>query len=209
LAPPAGQNRSGRVSSHRAIDARPGRGVQIDEMKAMVRQLLAERFGLRAHSETRAADVYHLVLSRRDGALGPKARRATIDCMSLYRGVLSRGQVPRDASSRDLCPPVDVAMANNQMFNQQWNGMTLGFVASMLEARVGRAVIDRTGLDGLYDFDLTWPGEDRDATAGVPQVGAPQAFLPAIEQQLGLRLDPVRGMVDVLIVDAMERPTAD
>ena len=136
------------------IDARPGRVAQIDEMRAIVRHLLTERFGLRTHTGARDADVYHLVLSRRDGALGPKARRATLDCMPFHRGVRSRGQVPRDASGRELCPPVDVAMPNNQMLNQQWNGMTLGFLASTLEARVGRVVIDRTGLEGLYGTSL-------------------------------------------------------
>ena len=175
----------------------------------MVRQLLADRFGFRAHTDARVADVYHLVLSRRDGALGPKARRATIDCMPFYRGIRSRAQVPRDASGRDLCPPVDVAMANNQMLTLRWNGMTLAFLASVLEARVGWVVVDRTGLEGLYDFELAWPDADRDAVAGVPQVGGPQTFLPAIEQQLGLRLDEAKGTVDVLIVDAMQRPTPD
>ena len=191
------------------IDARPGRVAQLDEMRAMVRQLLAGRFALSAHTGARETDVYHLVLARRDRALGPKARRATVDCMPFHRGVRSRGQVPRDTAGRDLCPPADIAMPNNQMLNQQWNGMTLGFLASMLEARVGRVVIDRTGLEGLYDFDLTWPDEDRELTAGVPQVGGSQTLLPAIEQQLGLRLDRARAMVDVLIVDAMQRPTPD
>jgi uncharacterized protein (TIGR03435 family) len=100
-------------------------------------------------------------------------------------------------------------MPNNEMLSQRWNGMTLAFLASMLEQRVGRVVVDRTGLDGLYDFDLTWPAEDREAAAGVPQVGGPQTVLAAIEQQLGLRLDPAKGTLDVLIVDEFKRPTAD
>lgn len=191
------------------VDARPGRAVQVDEMRAMVRHLLAERFAFRAHTSSREASVYHLVLARRDGALGPKARRAAVDCMPFLSGVRSRAQAPRDAQGRDRCPPVDTATANNLMLNHRWNGMTMAFLASSLERRVGLFVIDRTGLEGLYDFDLTWPAEDRDMPADVPQVGGEQTFLSAIEQQLGLRLEPAKGTVNMLIVDAMQRPTAD
>lgn len=191
------------------IDARPGRAVQVDEMRAMARHLLADRFAFRAHTSSREATGYHLVLARRDGALGPKVRRAAVDCMPFLSGVRSRAEVPRDAAGRDLCPPVDTATANNLMLNHRWNGMTLAFLVSTLERRVGPYVIDRTGLEGLYDFDLTWPAEDRDTPADVPQVAGAQTFLAAIEQQLGLRLEPAKVTVDVLIVDAMQRPTPD
>jgi len=65
------------ITERWTIDARPARAAQLDEMRAMVRHLLATRFAFRSHVERRQIDVYDLVLARRDRTLGPKARRAS------------------------------------------------------------------------------------------------------------------------------------
>ena len=190
------------------VDARTAGDASLSDMRTMVRQLLRDRFAFKAHTELRETDAYHLVLSRSNRTLGPRARRAEVDCMPFHTDTQSRTKMPRDASGKELCPAASMTGTDGEMSIVQWKGMTATHLASLLEQRVGRAVIDRTGLEGIYDFDIRWPSENADPTPGVAQVsGGSQAFMAALTQQLGLRLEPAKAMVDVLIVDAIERPT--
>ena len=80
-------------------------------------------------------------------------------------------------------------------------------LARMLAVPVGRLVLDRTGLNGGFDFDLEFAidsiaGAQPSSTTG----GAPSIFT-ALEEQLGLKLQAERGPVEVLVIDRMERPT--
>ena len=87
---------------------------------------------------------------------------------------------------------------------------TMQQLASVLQTVTGRPVRDRTGLTGAFNFDLTWtsgpvalaPG------AGPPPDDGPSIFT-ALQEQLGLRLEPGRGSFDVVVVDAVRRPTPD
>jgi uncharacterized protein (TIGR03435 family) len=83
--------------------------------------------------------------------------------------------------------------------------MTMGRVAERLIDAVGRPVIDRTGLEGPFDLDLTYAAE---AAAVPPGVGtdAPSLFT-ALQEQLGLRLESARAPVDVLVIDRVAPPT--
>ena len=190
------------------VDARTSGVASLADMRTMVRQLLRERFAFKAHTERRETDAYHLVLSRSNRTLGPGARRAEVDCMPFHTDTQSRTKMPRDASGKELCPEASMTGTDGEMSIVQWKGMTATHLASRLEERVGRTVIDRTGLEGIYDFDIRWPSEPPDPTPGVAQVsGGSQAFMAALTQQLGLKLEPARAMVDVLVVDAIERPT--
>jgi uncharacterized protein (TIGR03435 family) len=77
---------------------------------------------------------------------------------------------------------------------------------------VNRVVVDRTGLDGRYDFDLNWTPEQSgrgSAAAGAPPASDPNAvsIFTAIQEQLGLRLNSTRDMVEVLVIDTLEHPT--
>lgn len=86
-------------------------------------------------------------------------------------------------------------------------------MTQLLATVLGRPVIDRTGLTGLYDFSLQWddaPGRE----GGVPGLDTPGApgtehgsIFTAIQEQLGLRLEPQRAPIDVIVVDRMERPS--
>jgi uncharacterized protein (TIGR03435 family) len=84
-------------------------------------------------------------------------------------------------------------------------------LARMLVVPAGRLVEDRTGLAGGFDFDLAFtmdgaapPG----AQAPAPDANAPSIFT-ALEEQLGLKLEPTRAPVEVLVIDRVERPTAN
>jgi len=84
------------------------------------------------------------------------------------------------------------------------------FVAMMQRAIFGRAVIDRTGLTGRYDFDLEW-NPDETQFDGVFKSLAPNSTKPtiftAIQEQLGLRLESTRGPVLAMAIDRIDRPT--
>jgi uncharacterized protein (TIGR03435 family) len=75
---------------------------------------------------------------------------------------------------------------------------------------VDRVVVDRTGLTGTFDVQLTWKWEGTGEYAGIPPVdrNAPE-FFTAVQEQLGLKLEATRAPVDVLVVDHVERPSPD
>ena len=89
----------------------------------------------------------------------------------------------------------------------------MGDFASLLQrALLDRPVVDKTGLTGSYDFDLDWAPDETQFGGEVPVASADaQAppFFTAIEQQLGLRIEATRGTVPALVIDGVERPTAD
>ena len=82
-------------------------------------------------------------------------------------------------------------------------GVTLAEFASTISPRVDRPVIDRTGLNGFYDVDLTWA-----PTTIAPDDTRPSIFT-AVQEQLGLKLEASKGPIEVLVIDSVERPTPD
>ena len=149
---------------------------------AMLRTLLTDRFRLKTHTEVRQLPVYRLVLARGDGRFGPKLRQSTLDCAATRctASVLS-GRI-------------------------QTNGYSMAQLAQLLTGAVDRAVIDRTGLAGVYDLELAWTPDD--GVADVVTRDAPGLFTAVVEQ-LALKLEPAIGPVDVLVIDSIERPMED
>jgi len=176
----------------------------------MFQRLLAERFGLAAHTEAREMPVYALTLARSDGRLGPRIKPATVDCLALMTqapgGVpVAAPQLPdgrpacgarRDGTGRVMAGGTDMKM----------------FATQMLTGQVDRLVIDRTGLAGAYDFDLEYaldvPGRGA-APAGDPATAVTDrpSLFTALEEQLGLKLQPQRAPIDVLVIDRVTPPT--
>ena len=90
-------------------------------------------------------------------------------------------------------------------------GVTMAMLASMLEGPAQRLVIDRTGLTGNWDLEVKYTPERSQLPPGVePPVpidwNGPSLYT-AIEEQLGLKLRPARGPVEVLVIDGVDRPT--
>ena len=168
----------------------------------LARAVLADRFSFKAHRETRDAPVFALAIARRDGALGPRLRKSATDCAALAReaGVSGAPWPPRSADGRILC---GLQIQGNTVTA---GGDPMSEFQRYLTGQAQRVVIDRTGLAGAWDFELTFlpPQAAADASAGdVP------SLVTALQEQLGLKLEATRGPAEVLVIDRVERPTAD
>ena len=164
----------------------------VERVRLMMRQLLAERFKLRVRQEIRQLPIYELVVLKRTGELGPNLKRSTVDCMEEWK---EQGM----PDARNLaCGSIQGARV----------GRMTGYAAEIgplvrdLYDWSGRPVVDRTGLTGRFDFTLNWAPE------GSTDTEAPSIFT-AVQEQLGLKLEPARGPVDVLVIDSVERPMPD
>lgn len=161
---------------------------------AMMRNLLIERFKLVARREARDTPIYALVLARADRRLGSQMRPSTADCAALLKVFKATGarQTPDSA----------VCGLRNQRTRLWGTGIVLTDLTRILSLTAGRPVVDDTGLTGSYDLDVKFTPDD----ASDPARAA--ALVAAIQDQLGLRLEPRRAPVEVLVIDSVERPTA-
>lgn len=177
-------------------------GAATSPLRPMLRSLLAERFQLVAHVEQRQVAMYALVKARTDGKLGPNLSSTQIDCAALRASGQLPATKPGERPTCGLVGSVGSLTAGGISISQ--------LVTLVLAPRVGRPVIDRTQLTGYYDMTLTFRADDL-APPGQPQVSPPDADSPtlttAIEEQLGLKLEPTKGLSEVLVIDRIERPT--
>jgi bla regulator protein BlaR1 len=153
-----------------------------EQMRPRLQVLLADRFQLRLHHETREEPVYALVV----GTSGTKLQQS-----NSFRGVhIGRGQLTG-------------------------SGATLEMLTAALAGQLGRPVLDRTGLKGVFDFKLEWtPDAAQAGGPSPPAVDAPSpadlngpSIFTAMQEQLGLKLDSTKGPVEVLVIDHVEKPS--
>jgi uncharacterized protein (TIGR03435 family) len=186
-------------------------------LQMAIRALLAERFNLVVHNESKEMPIYALILARGDGKLGPEMKKSETDCAALAaaRGRGPGGPPPSGPPAPGQPMPCGIRIG---MGNLVMGGASLGQFAQSLAMFVGRMVSDKTGLTGGWDLNLTWTPDNmpqRPPGAPDPQINGaaidpngPSIFT-AIQEQLGLKLDSQRGPVDVLVIDKAEHPTPD
>jgi bla regulator protein blaR1 len=169
-------------------------GAVTGQIKSMLRQLLQDRFGLRAHFDTRRVPVYVLSVAHADGTLGPNLRRVEMDCAK--RDLLPDGMTP--CSTRNQPRGTLVARGTN------WQTAILH---REIATTMDRLVLDRTSLKGQFDMRLEWSDPVAQST-DAPAVDRP-SLVTALREQLGLRLEPAIEAVPVLVIDRIERPSPD
>jgi uncharacterized protein (TIGR03435 family) len=171
-----------------------------------IRQLLIERFRLTTHNENRDAAAYALVLARSDGRFGPELQRPDRDYCAEAVARQGRGLPPAAAQSGQ---PARCLM-NSRPGTLIVRSMPLTNLAGALTESVGRSVVDRTGLEGVFDLTLKWTPEPLSASSDSagPAVSGPSVFA-ALQEQLGLKLEPTRATVAGLVIDRVEHPTED
>jgi uncharacterized protein (TIGR03435 family) len=159
----------------------------VELVRQKLQALLADRFQLTLHHETKEQPVYALVI----GKNGLKLQESQV----------------KEGAGRHM-------MMNRGELNGE--GVPLEFLASTLSSQLGRPVIDRTGLKGHYDFKLQWTPDPGQSMGGPPPPGveAPPppdpngpSIFTAIQEQLGLRLESQKGPVDLIVIDRVEKPS--
>jgi uncharacterized protein (TIGR03435 family) len=186
-------------------------------MQLAMRALLADRFKLVVHRETRELPTYTLVFARSDKKLGSGMHPATVDCAAVA-AARGRGGAPPPG------PPVGERPVCGMMSGfgvLSAGGTTLTQLAAVLSNAVGRTVLDQTELTGAFDVDLKWtpdqlpqraPGTTGDQPLTVNGTAidpnGPSIFT-ALQEQLGLKLESTKGPMGVLVIDNAEQPTED
>lgn len=191
------------------INGRTPAGARPDQVPDMLRALLADRFGLTAHNETRDTSVYALVRARTDGQIGPQLTRSSLDCSK--PGAFRSGAAGPGAGAAVETPQCGIiSNVDGNGAVMRGGGRSMADLAANLTGRVNRDVIDRTGLSGTYDFVLRWTPENFQNPAGNAGPSRDGTLIfTAVQEQLGLKLEPQRGPVEFLIIDKVERPTPD
>ena len=172
------------------------------DVDAMVRSLLVTRFKLAYARETRDMPVYHLV-ARADARAASQLRPASKPCDRSPIGV--NAPAP-DPNALPRCGARS-ARGTQAPTNQRIEGLgaTLDELAQRLSPVARRMVINRTGLDGRFDYEVEFAPDNNQAAADAGgDTGV--ALFTALQEQLGLRLEPARGPVDVLVIQSAERP---
>jgi uncharacterized protein (TIGR03435 family) len=162
------------------------RPTRLEQMQ-MLRALLVERFGLKFHREDKELSIYALNVAK--GGTKLKAAEKPEDPPQLV-GVVYPGKIEVPARS--------VTMDD--------------FVAMLQRATLDRPTVNRTGLTGKYDFDLVWAPDESQYGGEVPKApdDAPSPTLfTAVQEQLGLKLEPTRGTVAAMVVDGAAKPSAN
>lgn len=159
----------------------------MQQYEALVRKVLAERFGLKVHTEQRELPVYALRVAK-DGAK-----------LANGAGMMKSKGDPNGAL--DMHDKINGGQRRIQVTNG-----SIADIAFVLKFYTDRPVVDQTGLKGRYDFQLAWTFDDlRAPTDGS---AAPSLFT-AVQEDMGLKLEPTKAMTDVVVIDKVERPAAN
>jgi uncharacterized protein (TIGR03435 family) len=178
------------------------------QMSEMLRTLLADRFKLVAHHETRELPIYTLV----PASGGARLRRSEIDqpaCDARRAAIQRRKPVP--AIPPGAKPVCGTGRSTPGLITAV--GWSMDALASGLSPFVSRVVTDRTALTGLFDFELKWtpdtvPQQPPDGPPLNIDLNGPSIFT-ALQEQLGLKLESAQGPVDVVVIDSVEHPMPD
>ena len=180
------------------VEGRAGGSPSPADVDAMVRALLVTRFKMTYAKETRDMPVYHLTRARADGRSGPQLRPSTTACDRTPPAT----NTPPDPNALPRCGGRFARGTLGQRILGV--GATLDELAQLLPQRVRRKVVNRTGLQGAYDFELDFTPDDPPPADVAADKAVP--LFTALQEQLGLRLESARGPVDVLVIQSAERP---
>jgi uncharacterized protein (TIGR03435 family) len=175
------------------------------QFNEMLRNLLDDRFKVRVRREQREIAVFALLAARDDRRPGPQLTSVTVDCKA-YKDAFERLQpAPRDLS-KPLQPTTCDTLTSSGSGATRIAGRALemSVLARTLTSYFDAPVLDRTGLAGQFDYDLTFV---RDPA----QAASPDGVVleTALREQLGLRVERQRAPMDVLVIESAERPTLD
>jgi uncharacterized protein (TIGR03435 family) len=203
------------TSSRYDIEARASGNPTKDQYRLMMQALLAERFKLAFHYETRELPVLALVL-KNPGELGPELRRhpADLQCSATARVLAGPAGLPEAGANGfpAACGGLS-RLAPDKPDQVRWGAshVSMATIAGGFSipgvgiADLNKPIVDRTGLAGFFDFVIQF-SPDTTATASAESPSGP-TFLEALQDQLGLRLESSTGPVEAIVIDHIEEPT--
>ena len=172
------------------IEARASANATEDQIRLMLQSLLEDRFKLKVHHETRDMPGYELTIAKGKAKLTPARQgdmTVTIEGRTLTARAGACGTSGWNEGNHIVC-----------------HAAGMEAITSQLRSLLQSPVTDRTGLTGNYDLNLLYLPDNRKLEADAP----PAPLLPdALQENLGLKLEKVKGSVDVLVIDHLERPS--
>ncbi len=189
------------VTERYDISARAAEPITTDQRRLMLQALLRDRLKLVARLEKREVSILALVLARNDGKLGKNLVESK-GCID-PRNAATQGAAPGDAQT-PVCGPKTGGAGRLLL-----TGIQLQQFTSLLGLMLQRTVVDKTGLTGRYDIDLTYtPEQSLPAGVNVPGPAADPngpSIYTAVQEQLGLKLESQKELEEVLVIDHIER----
>jgi uncharacterized protein (TIGR03435 family) len=189
------------------IDAKVAGG-NVDDLKklkpeqrmSMLKPMLADRFQVKVHTETKTLPVYELVVAK-----GGSKLKEAMPGYTYTNGIKGPDGVAHGGMMR---------MSRGEVTGQ---ALAVESLVNMLSRQLQRTVIDKTGLTGKYDFTLQWTEESSDPmfkggdgsqqkAEPAPDATGPSIFT-ALQEQLGLKLQSAKGPVETLVIDHVEMPS--
>jgi uncharacterized protein (TIGR03435 family) len=193
-----------------AIEASTGPGITADDARAMIRAMLVERFKLKTHTEKRDLQGFSLIAVRGN----TNDRRPSGPACAPLRapaGIPAPPPPPPPPPGGQVLPlTAGTALSKcGAALGPSWfSARAISFeqFATLLSRTIRRPVVDRTNLIGPYDFDLIFQPESP-APSPVPLPADAPSIFTAVQEQLGLKLDPQRVPTDIIVIDSVERPS--
>lgn len=161
----------------------------LDEQMAMLRRLLADRFNLTFHRAPTELSIYALTVAKNE--------------LTLKESTLSPDASPEG-------PPPLVFVIFPELVRLPGRSATMAELASVMQrAALDRPVVDKTGLLGRYDFELEFAPDESLFGGALPRNAdtTKPGLFTAIQEQLGLKLEATKGLVDSIVIDKIDRPS--
>ena len=173
------------------------------QRNALLQELLADRFKLKVHHETKVLPMYDLIVAKS----GFKLKAAA--AVDTAAGAAKNSDPAKDL---DAAKDPDPAKSHGGMMTMgpgmfKGQGIPITAVANQLSYIVHYTVVDKTGLTGNYDVDLKWTPEDAGSPSKDPSEDSGASIFTAVQEQLGLKLQSTRGPVDTLVIEHAEIPS--
>jgi uncharacterized protein (TIGR03435 family) len=163
--------------------------ITLEQRKAMLQKLLAERFGLVVHHEQREFPLYELTIAK-GGSKFEETKPEDLQVSSTYGPMCHHLRSKMGVTEMKGCSMAQLA--------QTLTGWT--------RDELGRTIVDHTGLTGRYSFLLNWTPDSASPSNSLDAEGGPSIFT-AVKEQLGLLLHPEKGPLDTIVIDHLEMPT--
>ena len=154
----------------------------LDQRQSALQALLADRFKLKIHHESKEFPVYALAVAKGGSKL-----------------------LESKSETHDLAGTVNCHITRSRTGILEVKECSMAGLTSLLRYPSGRTVVDKTGLPGRYDFSLRWTPDDSPPSTSLDSSG-PSLFT-AVQEQLGLKLEPTKAPFDTIVVDSVEMPT--